>query len=433
VSKVLALGAPKRQETAPELLSSAAARTLAAPKISLPQDNSVIIPQIWDKFLDTVCVPGAREKLAAYRTDPVAVEEVGFRDWMSQAKPEALVAIRKQLAEDSQSLEELDVGDYLMMLKSDVKPTLSDKPLRSRTEPQVIVYHMKTLSALYSSIFRVLVRRFLSLLRSEIHVNLLKDTKDVGQFIAANHPYGEILKYLENDFSKYDKSQDNFTFALERYVFEQLGMNAKLLEKWVDGHVDCSVRSITTGISLSVRFQRKSGDATTAAGNVILNVLSVVYAYSPSSIVWAVFMGDDSIVACRTVGTVDTAVMTLAEVFNLSAKMYITDSPYFASHFICVGDHTVDMVPDPIKWVEKRSQPVSAEEPSWHERYISVLDSCKVYLRRQATVKLGAMVSKRYPVSQASADRLASAIATAISTEGRYRACYDASVTKFWY
>jgi len=312
-------------------------------------------------------------------------------------------------------------------LKADVKPPLSDKPIRARIEPQIIVYHQKALSSMYSSMFRVLVRRFLSLLRPEIHVNLLKDSRDIAGFIRSNHPYGADLKYLENDYSKYDKSQDAFVFKLEEYVFRKLGMNEGMLQRWVDGHVDCSIRSITTGLSLQVRFQRKSGDATTAFGNVILNILSVSYAYAPSSIAWAVFMGDDSLVACKSIGCENEAVAILAEVFNLTAKMYITDSPYFASNFVVIDEENchVELVPDPIKWVEKRSQPISAEDPQWTERYISMADACRPYMYRINTERIASMVKTRYGVDVEAGKALVSAIATIVSDPAKYRSCFE--------
>jgi hypothetical protein len=426
-SKILALGVPKRQETQQELLSSVAARNLNAPKISLPQDQTVLIKEIWGKFLSVACVDGAKDKLVSYQQDPVALEEDAYRDWVSKAKPGNVQAVKKELELNSQALGEMPVGEYLMMLKSDVKPPLGDKPLHGRVEPQVIVYHDKALSAMYSSIFRVLVRRFLSLLKPNYHINLLKDSRDITQFLQALHPFGQKLDYLENDFSKYDKSQDEFVFMLEEYVFRQLGMNEELLQKWVAGHVECSIRSFTTGMSLHVRFQRKSGDATTAFGNVILNVLSVCYAYSPTAVVWAVFMGDDSLVASVGRAFDERAVAILAEVFNLAAKMYVTDAPYFASSFLVVDDVNCNavLVPDPIKWIEKRSQMVDAADPQWKERFVSAADACEPYKFKINTEPLARLVAQRHKIPLEEAVRLPAAIATAISSQERFRGCYE--------
>jgi len=324
------------------------------------------------------------------------------------------------------------VSDYLMMLKSDVKPPLGDKPLHQRIEPQVIAYHSKALSSMYSSIFRVLIRRFLSLLKHNIHLNLLKDNDHISKVIASLHPFGQKCVYLENDFNKYDKSQDEFVYELESYVLQQLGMNHGMLARWIEGHTEATMRSVVTNMVLSVRFQRKSGDGFTAGGNGFLNIISVAYAYSPADIVWAVFMGDDSIVCLRSAGYSDSAVQVLAEVFNLSAKMYVTDAPYFASTFIVIDDDNrhVSMVPDPLKWIEKRSQPVSAEDPQWRERFTSAADSCSAYKHRINTSQLARMVAERYAVPEGYAKALPSAIATAISSEAAFRACYQAEPTK---
>jgi hypothetical protein len=427
VSNVKALNVPKRQGTTQELLSAIAARNLSAPQIALPQDDSVIIPEIWQVFLDKACVSDAAEKLKGFAADPVALGTEAYADWMAKATPESLSTVKRNLEEHSMSLAEMSVGEYLVMLKADVKPTLSTKPLTSRTEPQVIVYHEKVLSSLYSALFRVLVNRFLSLLKPNYHVNLNKDLSDIRDFVSAIHPYELPMKYLENDFSKYDKSQGAFAFKLEEYIFRKLGMNEEMLAKWLKGHVDCSLRSVSTGLSLHVMYQRKSGDATTAFGNVILNVVSVTYAYASSNVVWAVFMGDDSLLCVSTVGVKDSSVQVLAEVFNLSAKSYVTDSPYFASTFFMIDNvnENIALIPDPIKRVEKLSMHVSALDPQWQDRYRSFNETMAPYRRRINTAALAKSVSERYTVSREQAARLPSALATLSESFKNYRSVWE--------
>jgi len=427
VSKVRALNVPKRQGTTQELLSAIAARNLSAPQIAKPQDDSVIIPDIWNTFLDKACVPEARAKLWDYQGDPVALGEDAYRDWMAQATPESISAVRRELKEASDSLAEMDVSEYLVMLKSDVKPTMSTKPLTTRTEPQVIVYHKKPLSSLYSSIFRVLVRRFLSLLKPNYHVNLLKSVEDIRNWVQGVHPFHKSMKYVENDFSKYDKSQSAFAFALEEYIFRQLGMNEELLRKWLQGHVDCRLRSVATGLSLHVMYQRKSGDSTTAFGNVILNIVSVTYAYAATQVVWAVFMGDDSLICASVLGVGDSPVQSLAEIFNLSAKSYITDSPYFASTFFEIDDANehVSLLPDPIKRIEKLSMHVAADNPQWEDRFRSFKETVAPYRWRLNTSGLARHVAERYEnIAQEEAARLPSALATVAESFTNFRSLW---------
>jgi len=382
-SKVRALNVPKRQQTVQELLSAVAARNLNAPQVSVPQDEDTMVRDVWGTFLDKACVPDARRKLVEYQADPASLSEDSFREWAMQSDPQKLEALRRELEEAALSFSEMSVADYLVMLKADVKPPLSSKPLTQRTEPQVIVYHRKALSGLFSSVFRVLVRRFLSLLQPEYHVNLLKDTVDLEAFLRAVHPYGRKgLMYLENDFSKYDKSQGRFVYLLETYMFEQLGMNLDMLQKWCGGHIKSKMRAVAMAFSLEVYFQRKSGDGTTSFGNVALNVLSTTYAYKAVKVVWAVYMGDDSLICCEVVMPDSEAVAVLAEVFNLGAKMFITKSPYFVSNFVMIDEAARDvaLVADPVKRIERWSMSVSADDPQWKERYVSACDALKSYL-----------------------------------------------------
>jgi len=313
------------------------------------------------------------------------------------------------------------------MLKSDVKPDLTTKPVESRIEPQVIVYHMRELNALYSSVFRVLVRRLLSLLRPNYHLNLLKDMVDVESFVRAVHPFGAEVKYLENDFSKYDKSQGRFVFRLEAYVFACLGMNGDLLDKWVVGHVECSMRSLSLGMSLHVLYQRKSGDSTTSFGNGLLNLLSVTYAYRGTGVLWAVFMGDDSLVCASVVANISTAARFLAEIFNLGAKTFVTEAPYFASSFLLVSDRSENLVfvPDPVKRVARWSMSVAADDPQWHERYVSARDSMRVYLNCFNMVGLERAVSLRYPIGVGEVRGIAAALATLLSDEKKFRGIWE--------
>lgn len=426
-SNLVALNVPKRQNTAPELLTAINARNLSAPVVALPQEEDIVIRGVWEAFLDGCCVADAREKLLSYQEDPVALAADALSDWGSKAKPGVVDAIISELQKTSKAMSDMPVDEYLVMLKADVKPTLSTKPVGEVTAPQVIVYHEKPISALYSSIFRVLVRRFLSLLKPNYHVNLLKDSKDIAEFITANHPFGAgDLKYLENDFSKYDKSQSRFVFRLEEYVFRQLGMNEEMLSKWVHGHIECSLRSLAVGLSLHVMYQRKSGDGTTAFGNAILNILSVNYAYRGTVVVWAVFMGDDSLVCARAVVADSEAVQVLAEVFNLSAKNYVTDAPYFASNFVILDEArlTATMCPDVIKRVERLSMHISADDPQWHERYVSFQDSMAVFKDEAIIQKLAVVLPQRYETSEGLVRGAAAALGTAVRSESVFR--------KFW-
>nr|QED42902.1 putative RdRp [Uromyces virgavirus E] len=423
-SRLKALNVTKRQDVLSELLSAASARNTDPPVVSKPQDFSTLLPDIWRRFKQMACRDDVDELLAKYQSDPVALGEMAFVQWMDQAKDQNVIKrICNIMSDHAKAVEEYDVGQYMMMIKADVKVPLSTKVQGERIEPQVIVYHDKMLSAGYSAIFRVLVTRFLSILKTNVHINLRKDSRDIAGFINALHPFdlldtGQVIDYLENDFSKYDKSQLELVFTLEKFLFEKLGMNQTFVDAWFMGHIDCKLRSLVHAFTLHVAWQRKSGDATTAFGNVVLNCMSVLYAYPVSTVYWMVFMGDDSIVCAERVAGYDEAVKVLAEVFNLQAKTYITSAPYFASNFIVINKacRTVGLLPDPIKRIERWSMSVGENEANFDEKFESARDVCGLYRYKIYTDVLKYMVPQRYMhISVGDTEIINSGIATVIS------------------
>jgi hypothetical protein len=435
LSRIEALNVSKRQNTLQELLSATASRNLSAPQVSLPQNEDAAIQDIWKVFLDTACVPDAREKIESFKSDPVALTEFGLADWARQVTPDKRARVIKALEDGTEALEQMDVGEYMLMLKADVKPDLTRKPIENRIEPQVIAYHKPELNALFSAIFRVVLRRFLSLLKPNYKLVLLKDLREVERVLQNVHPFGGVFKYLENDFSKYDKSQGRFVYLLEAFVFTEMGMDESLLAHWLSGHKFAKMRSVALLMSLHVEYQRKSGDATTAGGNGILNILSVTYAYKGTDVVWAIFMGDDSLVCARRVGGDKSAVRVLAEVFNLGAKTFVTDSPYFASNFLAIDDDNAVLrfIPDPVKRAARWSMSVSADNPMWHERWISARDACRAYGDEACLTVLPRLVCQRYEVDSTSVELAVRAVAAAIGSEEVFRSLWEKEPTVITY
>jgi len=434
-SKLQAFNREKAAQTLVGTLSAMAARNMADPQLALGQDKENLIPEIFQNFLDVACVPDAKAKIERFKRETVNLSEEAYKGWAQQANPNVLKSIRGQLEANYKAFEERDVGEYIAMLKADVKPPLSTKPLRERTEPQVIVYHEKVLSSLYSSLFRVIRERLLSLLKPNFRLVLIKSMDHAIQFMEDNHPWdGSTLQFLENDFSKYDKSQGDFAFALEEYIFRQLGLNEALLDRWLAGHVRCSLRAFSIGLTLHVSYQRKSGDATTALGNGILNICSVLYAYRGTDIKWAVFMGDDSLVCAGSVVVAKDAPQIMAEIFNLQAKFFITQYPYFASNFLHFDSdrRKVVAVADPVKAIQKKAVSVGALDPQWADKWRSASESWDVYRYRHKVAFLAASIRDRYAVSPSvdyDFSKLTDALATAVETEQNHRALYESRVS----
>jgi len=207
-------------------------------------------------------------------------------------------------------------------------------------------------------------------------------------------------------------------------------MNEEMLHKWLSGHVKCKMRAVGMALSLEVWYQRKSGDATTAFGNVALNLMAVTYAYAGTKVLWALFMGDDSLVCCDGAVAGHRAIEVMAEVFNLGAKMFMTSSPYFASNFVFVSDdmEEVVLVPDPVKRAERWSMSISADDPQWEERYVSACDAMGAYLNSAGTAALPRALLDRYGISTDVSAGVASAVATVLSKFSNFRSMWESDV-----
>lgn len=428
-SRVEAYNCAPTPQSQYELLSSLMARNLNPPDVSRDQDNPVVIFEVWENFLDKFCTRDARAKLENFRNSPATMTEEAVRDWAAQADSAKLKKVTAALEKDMIRLEGINTSEYTAMVKGDGKPPLSLKPLTETAAPQTIIYQPTELTALYSSVFRVLAARFLSLLKPEIIFSLRKSPVDIETTLTAVFPWDHPreIKYVENDFSKYDKSQGRMAFELEAYAFTQLGLSTELLERWQIGHLHSSVRADTLGLCFATNYQRKSGDATTALGNGMLNVMSVAYAYKDLNVMWACFVGDDSVIATDTPAIdSDKPARIMAEVFNLQAKMYYTSEPYYASSFVVADEvsRTVALMPDPVKKVESLSKPVVSVNDDFPERYLSFHDSMRSYGCEVYRAKLARLAAVRYGTTEAYIRPVVDGLASCYYSGDQYRSIW---------
>ena len=427
-SKLNGYNVEKKVQTVGDTITAAQGRVLAAPQLRELHDEMAMAQAAWANLRSEYMRPEADEMIESYRSDRVRLEKEVYEQWAQKARPENVAKVMIKVRENLAALEETEPWIYDILLKSDAKPPLSTKPLREVVAPQLIVMNEKLVSSLFSSIFRVMSRRFEALLGPSVMVNLLKDTDAIAAHMAANHPWGEEVNFLENDYSKFDKSQDRFTFMVMKLILDDLGFDEAMLDMWVDANDRCVLRSFSLGIMLTVFYGNKSGGPATAFQNAIMNMVSVAYAYKGTDVVWAVFMGDDSLVACRHYVADQRALDTLAKVFNFEAKFFILRHPYFVSCFVVFDEQTnrVYMVPDPVKRVQKWSVSVPARDPQWEDKFRSAHETLWFYRRKRLWPWLIRGVRERYAVAyDVNVSSICEAIGWYSSSGQKFRTLYE--------
>jgi len=432
-SKIKNYAVERKPQSLQETLTALAARNLAAPAMRVPMDETALMLDAWDNLKKMAFRPDADQLLEAYESDPISFEEELLAEWGNQAKPENVRKVFRTMAEEFKTLEDYDLSEYEIMLKTDAKPPMSTKPLREVIAPQVIVMQDKHVNAMFSSIFRVLTRRFLSLLKPSWMLNLLKDNEAIRDHIAANHPWEEKkLKFLENDFGKYDKSQDAFTYKRFGYQNDKLGMDQWINKCWTEGNKECTLKSMKLGIRLMILYTCKSGGSATAYQNGSENMWTTCYAYRGTDIVWGVFMGDDSLACCRKVSASKASLDVLAEFFNLEAKFHVLDFPYFVSNFLLLDEDSrrAILVPDPVKRAQKWSVSVAAVNPQWEDKARSARETLVAFRHERLVWQIEPAVRERYGVPLSVDLRpLFSAIATGSACLKDFRDLFDAEST----
>jgi hypothetical protein len=427
----------RKMQSKEQLLQALNERNLGVPSVSGVNNVGGIVVDTWENFLDVCCKPEAREMIAEWKRDRVTFERECFEEWTKKANGKKIETMLAELQTAAKALEEYDVSDFDVMIKSDAKPPMSTKPTKQQLPPQVIVYHRAVLSAAYSSIFRVLSTRFLALLHPKWLVSLRKDVGDVRKHFTRYYPWDSDVApvFLENDYSKYDKSQSEVCVRLEEYVNRELGFDEELLQRWYAGHETSTIHSVQHALTLEIDWQRRSGGSNTSFGNVTINILTTAFVYRSSDVIAAAYIGDDSVLMCRKVGADAQSVAMLAEMYNLLAKFVITDFPYFASSFILFDKEQRQAlsVPDPYKRAERVGLSVNARNPNWPDRLRSHIENCEYYKYRKVQKMLIPAMVARYELSrECDPAALLNALATSAESEESARNCWEAEPTQVY-
>jgi hypothetical protein len=269
--------------------------------------------------------------------------------------------------------------------KFPLKGELQDEYVMNAT----INYHEMEVNALSSSIFRSVIKRLKPWMRSETCMMIEKDRKDIEEFYFRNleiaNKSGLSNKVsLEIDYSKFDKSQLERCAMIKMYVYACLGLDEEFAEYWFDALEESSTYNHRDMIKGFMRWQRRTGTATTAIGNTLITMVTVCSVLFPdygeyrwdAPYVCAAFLGDDSSIIVRRDYMVPLDITTkLNSWYNLSAKFDIMDHIYFCSSFIVyIPNLGCKMIPDLKKRLLNLTIPQTTD---LNEIYISLRDSCE--------------------------------------------------------
>lgn len=429
-SRLRTSAGPNRPQATKETLIALQKRNLDVPFLEENNSFEDVLQSTWETSINEYFIPGAREKLAEYVAHKVVPTIENCRTWTERLDPKVAEALLRL----DFNLLLCDPKKYELMIKSQVKPKCDKSAIADYSALQTVVYHTKEINAAFSSCFLELRDRLMSLLKPNVVLNMKKSRKDLEDIVRMFEPKFTRPNYVEIDHSKYDKSQQWTCLRMEWFVYEQLGLDLGIGQIWKEANIDCLMTSAATGIKLWSILQRRSGSATTALGNTIVNLLTLAgSAHLHRGFYYILLLGDDSLICVP--GKIDDGRMTdyFATVFNLSSK--VTQSYYgrFCSMFVTRYSGGIKLLSDPIKRIEKLGGPIATDEFEKVEaNFVSLGDTLYNYDDELAFPELNAAVNYHYE-SDVNIVPACHALRTVSTDYGKFKEIYDDKVSKISY
>lgn len=357
---------------------------LATRNTNIPQIYDSTDPvTVWDESvvpaLEAYLGPMGRAKAEHFRQHPIIADFEAIGDWLESRDP----AVYKRLLSLDLDPTDMDLSEYETMLKLEKKPPLNRGSGHVMKPAQTVNYHTKEKVAHWSPFFRKAATRFTSLVQHRAIVSMMKSPEDLqSEMNRKLQGYsGDDMHIVACDHSSYDKSQARVARYVEmRFYVEYLGLSQELVDQWWTGQADGRLRSAAAGVKLFIELQRRTGDATTALGNTVLNFLSfitILRDYNDQSIVDG-FMGDDMVRFSKVLVEDVDLEKSMNSVFNFSVKEIKKSVAYYLSGILVkVGDRWW-WTPDIYKTLQKLGKSVPAEPDQFFELHQSFADRMSV-------------------------------------------------------
>lgn len=430
--------APARQPTPRSAFVSLIKRNFGVAYLAAPTGYGDFGAVAVDKMMDVFCVDSWRQDLAAM--EKVSHTENLVADWAAVQTPDKLDNLeRTNLALTYEEVAQT-IGDYEFILKNMPKVSDSIKPQTAIPAVQTVMFHSKKINSYFGPIVRELDARFRSLLRPNVLYNKGKNLPWIESFLQANYSAAFGSLNVENDFADYDRSQERVALACDISLLTRLGMREEDIKLWQTGHEAHVNMSFQLGMMIYLRYQRKSGDVTTAFGNTTFNMTCLAWSLDLRSedVLCAMFLGDDSFMQLcegrNLRGRVAACSREVALLFNAQAKTGYFDVGYFCGYYILVVDGEVKLAADPYRRATKLGRWDVKSDDEIKEHWISFKDVMRNYDDRHVQEALVDAVKERQPITnQPNVDGLVCSLNTLTKSYKQFRRMWEDDVSITYY
>nr|DBA44346.1 TPA_asm: hypothetical protein [Pemphredonvirus anglici] len=387
---------PKRPNNQVETLLAMIKRNQSVPELSGVTDDEALARSMVSKFISTYLIRNSKSQIQDFKQNVITPNSASISDWLER-QPSGTVDLIEQ--KNHFSMESLD--RYQFMIKSTVKPQLDCNAPYTYNALQTIAYQDKNINVIFCPIFKDLRNRVISLLKSKYMINTEMTNEQLVQnmvnFIGKNRFLKK--KFLEVDMSKYDKSQGKLALLFEIYLMREFGVDDEIVNLWWNAHVSTELTDRNNKAKCFVKYQRKSGDASTFIGNTFFLMAVIAMLFDLDNCVFAVFAGDDSLIVGND--DVDRDLNNIcASMFNLESKFFRSYKySYFCSKFLLHDEHGYLLIPDPLKLITKLGRSDLVNPDHVEEYRVSLADIVKPFANILIHDNLSAAINERYKIS----------------------------------
>ncbi|UPT53734.1 MAG: hypothetical protein 1 [Bactrocera oleae negev-like virus] len=325
-----------------------------------------------------------------------------MENWM-RTQPQSIV--NQIISEDH--FQDIEMNLYDFIIKSLPKIDLEYNSQLRYKAPQTIAFQKKTVNSIFCPLLKDFMDRVIYSLNDNIVLYNSMSPEEFAQLLDIRFPlskYKKCNKFLEIDFSKYDKSQGLTLLIFEAILLEYFGLPLYYIKIWIIMHRYTTLIDHKNGLSANIQYQRKSGDAGTWRLNTLVQValLNNVYKlYDHISLDSCVclFSGDDSLIFHeRTIDMIEERTYSLQTKFNMEAKIVNYKVPYFCSKFLIHDGNKWLFVPDFLKLCVKLGRKDMVDEEHVEMYRISFLDNLYYFRFRRNWIFINEAINDRYKV-----------------------------------
>jgi hypothetical protein len=267
-------------------------------------------------FFETYCRKDWQDTIRMYQQEPVGYDVDALKRWLSD-RPDAIKISEEleQILEEGFELHHINDIKIHNKLESLLKEDPTGIPQEDKV--RVIVWQAKGICAIFAPVFAVAKNRMKDVMSEEF---IYTDGLNPDQLSSASARVKGDLYFTEDDLTKQDRQTDHDTLDVEMEIYLSLGLDKRLVSIWRTCHDSWKWRA--SGMTGVLDAMRLTGQATTALGNAIVNMLvhmRTVRRYR-SSIELMLILGDDNLLVSKIPISAKQMRASIKDYYNMMSK-----------------------------------------------------------------------------------------------------------------